>query len=57
MRLLGVGTDADDFCASLLKDFITIAERACFCGTARCIIFRIEVEYDIFFAEKTLVPL
>ena len=54
VRLLGVGTNADDFSASLLKDFITISKRACLSGTASRIIFRIEVEYDIFFAEKTL---
>jgi len=33
---------------------IGVAERACFSGTAGGIIFMIEVEYDILFAEKTL---
>jgi hypothetical protein len=33
---------------------IGVAERTCFGCTAGVIIFRIEVEYDIFFAEKTL---
>ena len=57
VRLLGVGTNADDFRTSLLKGLITISERACLSGTASRIIFRIEVEYDILFAKKTLPSL
>ncbi len=38
MRLFGVGTDTDDFCTSILKDFVTIPKGACFSGTARSII-------------------
>jgi hypothetical protein len=39
MRLLGVGAYADDFSASLLKDFITIPKRARLSSAASSIIF------------------
>ncbi len=53
MRLFGVGTDADDFRASLLKDFVTIPESARFSGAAWRLILGIEIEHDVFFAKKT----
>jgi hypothetical protein len=38
MRLFRVGTDADDFCSGILKNFVTIPKGACFGGAARSII-------------------